>query len=298
VPTTTSRLQPELRSQVRALLDEIERVDGEAPLSENKTMRLDGCLDAREYVASDDDGTVLGYGQAAWHRGPGAEAGHWALEVAVAPEYRSAGVTAQLIEMIRGDIGAADMTLWARTGFAADAAAAAGWIVQRTLWEMQCALPVGDLGDTALGLRLATFRMGADENAWLEANNAAFAGHPENGGMTRRDLERRMAQPWFDPEGFFIAWDGSAVAGSCWTKVHESGTGEIYVIGVVPSWVGRGLGRALVAHGLEYLHSRRHVATAVLFVESDNERATNLYEGLGFSVVRSLQAYIHATGAN
>ena len=80
--------------------------------------------------------------------------------------------------------------------------------------------------------------MGVDESAWLSANNAAFAGHPENGRMTRRDLELRMAQGWFDPSGFFLAWANGELAGSCWTKIHDDGTGEIYIIGVVPAWRG------------------------------------------------------------
>jgi mycothiol synthase len=159
---------------------------------------------------------------------------------------------------------------------------------------MQRSLPIPGLESANSDFRIETFRMGADENAWLEANNAAFAGHPENGHMTRRDLESRMAQPWFDPEGFFVAWDGSEIAGSCWTKVHENGIGEIYVVGVVPGREGRGLGKTLVTHGLEYLHTKRHVANAMLFVESDNERATSLYAGLGFRVVRTLQAYTYS----
>ena len=266
---------------MRALLDDIEHAEGAPPLSENKTMRLDGRLDTREYVAAEDDGTVLGYGQAAWHRGAEDEAGHWALEVAVASDRRDGDVTGQLIETIRADIDAAAMTLWARSDYVAEAAAAAGWSAQRTLWEMKRSLPIAGLENIPSGFRLATFRMGADENAWLEANNAAFAGHPENGRMARRDLESRMAQPWFDPEGFFIAWDGPEVAGSCWTKVHESGAGEIYVIGVVPGWEGRGLGRTLVTCGLDYLHRKRHVATAMLFVEAQNDARHQALRGSG-----------------
>lgn len=288
---STTRLRPEFRDQVRALIDEAERADGVSPLSENKAMRIEGRLDAREHMACDAAGTVLGYGQAAWHRGAADESGHWAIEVVVAPVHRDSEVTAKLIDGLSQDLGEAAITLWARADYVAAAATAAGWTQQRTLWEMQRSLPIPGMERAGSDFQIETFRMGADENAWLEANNAAFAGHPENGSMTRRDLENRMAQPWFDPDGFFVAWDGSEIAGSCWTKVHESGTGEIYVIGVVPGREGRGLGKALVTHGLEYLYTKRHVANAMLFVESDNARATSLYTGLGFRVIRSLQAY-------
>jgi mycothiol synthase len=153
------------------------------------------------------------------------------------------------------------------------------------------ALPIDCVPAGLAEFRVTNFRMGVDERAWLAANNAAFAGHPENGSMTRRDLERRIAQPWFDPEGFFLAWEGSEVAGSCWTKVHDDGVGEIYIVGVTPGWEGRGLGSALVCHGLDYLASVRHASQAMLFVEDSNERAIALYEKLGFRHARMLEAF-------
>ena len=94
-----------------------------------------------------------------------------------------------------------------------------------------------------------------------------------------------------------MAWDGLEVAGSCWTKLHENGIGEIYIIGVVPGYEGRGLGRGLLAHGLDYLHRVRHVATAMLYVEADNTRAVGLYTSLGFEVVNTVDAYRYAGSA-
>ena len=35
-----------------------------------------------------------------------------------------------------------------------------------------------------------------ERDAWLALSNAAFAGHPENGGWTRRDLNWRIDLPW------------------------------------------------------------------------------------------------------
>ena len=73
--------------------------------------------------------------------------------------------------------------------------------------------------------------------------------------------------------------------------MHEDGSGEIYIIGVIPSWEGRCLGRGLVAIGLEYLAEVRHARKAMLFVESTNERALQLYDRLGFDCVRRIEAY-------
>jgi mycothiol synthase len=268
----------------------VTALDGEPALSESKEMRLDGGIDVREVMSVDGSGQIVGYGQATWHRGAEGEDGHWALEVVVHPSHRQA-IAGQIIDRLRQESGAGDVTLWARFPYVATAARQNGWSVRRRLIEMRRALPIDCIPSGLAGLTVTNFRMGVDEQAWLIANNAAFAGHPENGSMTRRDLERRIARPWFDADGFFLVWDGGTVAGSCWTKVHDDGIGEIYIVGVTPGWEGRGLGQALVCHGLDYLSSVRHASRAMLFVEEVNERAIALYEKLGFGRTRVLEAF-------
>ncbi len=287
---TTSRLHPDSRGELQELIQRSDRHDAEPSLSEYKSLRLDGRLDARERVAFADDGSIVGYGQAAWHRGP-TDHGHWAAEIVVAPEHRRGPVARVLIESLREESGQTPITLWARAPYVAAAARAAGWQPKRVLLEMRTSLPIGCEDSTLEDFKVATFRVGADEGAWLNANNAAFAGHPENGSMTRRDLEHRIAQSWFDNKGFFLIWDGDDLAGSCWTKIHDDGVGEIYIVGVVPAWEGRGLGRSLVCRGLEYLAAERHLSRAKLFVEADNERAVSLYESMGFTTAQTVEAF-------
>ena len=288
---TTSRFHPDQRVALRGFIAATSAHDGEPALSEYKEMRLDGGIDAREVVSLDGGGKVVGYGQAAWHRATEGGEGHWALEVVVDPTYRDSDLVAELIDELRREAAAGRITLWARSAYVAGAARASGWKPSRRLLEMRRALPIDCAPAGLSGFTLTTFRMGVDEQKWLSANNAAFAGHPENGSLTRRDLERRIAQPWFDPDGFFLAWDGDDLAGSCWTKVHEDGVGEIYIVGVTPGWEGRGLGHALVCHGLDYLASSRHVARALLFVGDENDRALALYEKLGFRRTKVHEAF-------
>ncbi|MFJ6935172.1 mycothiol synthase [Streptomyces sp. NPDC101132] len=132
------------------------------------------------------------------------------------------------------------------------------------------------------GVTVRTFVPGRDDEAWLAANAAAFAHHPEQGALTQRDLDDRKAQPWFDPKGFFLAERDGHLVGFHWTKVHAAERlGEVYVVGVLPGEQGGGLGKALTAIGLHHLEDAG-LPTAMLYVDADNPAALAVYERLGF----------------
>jgi mycothiol synthase len=164
-----------------------------------------------------------------------------------------------------------------------DLAEAAGFTLHREVLRLGRDLPVDEPWD----LPVRPFRVGADEDAWLDVNNRAFAWHPDQGGWTRADIEARETEPWFDADGFLVhERDGDLVA-FCWTKVHDTEhppLGEIYVIGVDPDAAGTGLGRAMTLAGLDHL-ADRGLRDAILYVESTNTRARALYDDLGFTQI-------------
>lgn len=135
----------------------------------------------------------------------------------------------------------------------------------------------------ANGTRIRTFAVGTDEPAWLRVNARAFASHPEQGGITRADLDARMAEPWFDPAGFFLAETHAQVVGFHWTKQHLDGRGEVYVLGVDPDVGGAGLGTALLRTGLAHL-AEVGAPEVLLYVEGDHPRAVVMYAANGFTV--------------
>lgn len=67
--------------------------------------------------------------------------------------------------------------------------------------------------------------------------------------------------------------------------------GEIYVIAVAPSRIGTGLGTGLTVAGLDWLWTERRTPVAMLYVESDNDRALATYRRLGFTVHSTDVAY-------
>jgi mycothiol synthase len=155
----------------------------------------------------------------------------------------------------------------------------------RRLLNMTRPLPLDPaVGGTEVHVR--PFVIGSDEEAWLQVNNAAFSWHGEQGDWDIAMLRTRMGEPWFDHEGLLLHERDGRLAAFCWTKVHELGLSEIYVIAVHPDFHGFGLGRALTIAGLRHL-SKVGSTTAMLYVEADNTAAVRLYESLGFRTVHT-----------
>ncbi|GAA2086328.1 mycothiol synthase [Actinomadura alba] len=261
-----------------ALIDAATAADGVRPLSDQSMLHLRHGGDGRalSVLLYDSEGALAGYG----HLEPGAEPSG---ELVVHPAHRGRGHGRELaLAMLEAAKGS--LRVWAHSESPAAAALARslGFERVRALWKMR--RPLADpLPEPVVpdGVRIRTFAVGHDEAAWLELNRRAFADHPEQGSLTMDDLARREDEPWFDPAGFFLAERDGALTGFHWTKVHDTGTGEVYVLGVAPDAQGTGLGRALTLVGLRHLRSAG-LSHVMLYVDEANRGAVRLYESLGF----------------
>lgn len=246
--------------------------DGQDPLDEHAVLRLKhGGLDGAGLWVEDGGFALVRDGD---------------LTLAVAPEARGAGLGGRLLSLASGSEHPVDRA-WSHGDHpgAVRLAERDGWRRTRELWVMRRPtadpLPPLDLPD---GVRIRGYR-DSDADDLLAINAAAFAHHPEQGQMDADELAQRMAEEWYDPEGLLIAVDDaepSAMLGFHWTKQHDATTGEVYVVAVGPHAQGRGLGRVLTLAGLHIL-AATGVAEVILYVESDNTPARELYASSGFA---------------
>ncbi len=202
------------------------------------------------------------------------------LSVVVRPSARGKGVATSLL----AQLPAGELSAWSHGDHPAAAALARshGFDRVRALWVMRrpTSLTLPELRVPA-DLRIRGYTP-ADAEEVLRVNAAAFAHHPEQGGMDAADLAERMAEPWFDPAGLLLALDGDRLVAFHWTKQHSPALGEVYVVGVDPDAQGRGLGKLVTLAGLHHL-AGLGVGEVLLYVESDNDPAIAVYAGLGFT---------------
>lgn len=296
----------DLLASLRRLAADSQAADGAPPFSEQTLVELGKAhqapLQAPLTIACAWRGPDL-IGAAAVVHAHSDDGEQTLTELTVHPQHRQRGVGAKLASELAASVltPQSDVThrAWAHGGHPGGPrlAAAFHWGPVRELWRMRldnnAELPAVRLDE---GVTLGRFRPGTDEQAWLSANAEAFIDHPEQGQLTMEDLRARMAEDWFDPDGFFLAWSAETgdsvdpeILGFHWTKIpppERPGAeqlGEVYAVGVLPSAQGRGLGASLTLAGIEYLRNQG-VDAVILYVDAGNTSAAALYKKLGFSV--------------
>jgi len=302
----------ELLESLRRLAAASQAVDGAPPFSEQTLVELGkdrrdaGAAPLTIACAWSNENLVGAAAVVHEHTDDGGE--QTLTELTVDPQHRRRGVGTQLASELESAVlspeADASHRAWAHGGHPGGPklADAFRWGPVRELWRMRLdndvPLPAVELDES---VTLRRFRPGTDEQAWLRANAKAFIDHPEQGQLTMEDLQARMAEDWFDPEGFFLAWsaaDGDGADGDGadpqllgfhWTKMpapeepDAEQLGEVYAVGVLPAAQGRRLGTSLTLAGIEYLRAQGADAT-ILYVDASNASAAALYKKLGFRV--------------
>lgn len=294
-------LADEDQRAIRALIADAKRDDGVAPVGDQVLREL--AHDRTRHLVARDGETIVGYADLAPAQGDDPAM----VELVVQPRRRRRGIGSAMARTALAG-GGPGTRIWAHGDLpqARAMAESLGLKAVRKLLQMRRPLPGAGrpaTSDEALpsvnipdGVRIDTYRGPEDDAELLRVNNAAFAWHPEQGGWTEADIAERRAEPWFDHEGLFLAFDerSGELLGFHWTKIHNEGLGEVYVVGVDPAAQGRGIGATLTLIGLHHLAERlsgNPQPVVMLYVEADNSAAVNTYRRLGFEVFATDVAY-------
>lgn len=305
----------------RALIAEAEAFDGASPVSDQAM--LAAAQGQRALLLGSESRGGSEVGGAADSPAPVALAvvGQGEVDLVVRPAERGRGVGSSMLTAAlghpRGEGG--ELRAWAHGDNPAAEAllGAAGFAPVRTLLRMELdpsLLPdrlAADGGKDPLALPVPTGLVlrafdPADAGAWVRANAAAFAAHPEQGRITEADFELMRREPWFAPDDLILLAeaDGPELAGSTWIKtVRESGSEtehsaydssvetELYAIGIRPEYAGRGLGRLLLEVTLARMaqHAPERVS---LYVDGENEAAVRMYRSAGFTIASSSRQWV------
>jgi mycothiol synthase len=272
------------------LINAATQQDGTPPISEHIVLHLrHGGDKSDSHLLIESENKVIGYAHidaTDLVAGP-------SVELVVHPEHRKSGYGKDLLKKAR-EICGDQMRLWAHGDLSAAKKLAEENGFERIRTVIQMRKELADVHTHQHNFDIRTFLPDIDNTEWLALNNQAFKDHPEQGNWSAKDLETRLNEAWFDPNGFFVAIEDGKMIGFTWTKIHGGHShkhdddseqhdhdpiGEIYITAV--SKAGVGLGKVLTETALAYL-KRNGLTSAMLYVDSDNQRALNLYKSLGF----------------
>jgi mycothiol synthase len=114
---------------------------------------------------------------------------------------------------------------------------------------------------------------------------------------TTSEIVQLLNTPGYGHEGVIIAYHGETAIGYCWTAEvrrpdREGGEaiGRIHMMGIVPEFRGRGLGKCILGAGLKHLSSRG-LQTIELTMDNENKAACSLYKRAGFKLKTALIWY-------
>jgi mycothiol synthase len=256
-------------------------------------------------VACDEAGGPLGFGHL-W----GTPSDEMRCFVRVRPTAKGQGVATALLSRFverAWKAGAETLTLtsWAQDSDALPLLESLGFAPVRYFVQMRIDLATTDerSADWPDGIELRTYERGRDDAELFSAYADAFTEHWGQESVDEADWwdEIRDAHTaGFDPTLWFLARADRTIAGfSICRELEDEGetVGWVSLIGVRPSWRGRGLGDALLAHSLTALR-RRDLARAALNVDAENTTgALRLYRKAGMEPRPSFTVWSKAGAA-
>jgi mycothiol synthase len=213
----------------------------------------------------------------------------------VHPEFRRRGHGRRLFAAgleLAARVGWDEVRLYVPLGGVGHAfARAMGMAYRSSMWRLDLA-PGTDVAEPAFSADVVarTFDDWLPLHALVDLLNAAFVGHPSPPSWTLAQIQYAHGRPDFDPTTTMLVSPTDRPAdpvafGRIALLPPQEGelapVGEIRLVGVLPQWRGRGLGRELLRWGVAELRGRG-AGRIQLSVEAENELALGLYRRTGF----------------
>jgi mycothiol synthase len=170
-------------------------------------------------------------------------------------------------------------------------AGAMGMTYRSSMWRLDLA-PGTDVPEPAFAADVVARAFGEwlPLQTFVDLINAAFADHPSPLSWSLAQIEFAHGRPDFDPTTIMLVSSNdrpaepvafARIAVGPPAEGELAPAGEIRLVGVLPQWRGRGLGRELLRWGVAQLRARG-AGRIQLSVEAENELALGLYRRTGF----------------
>lgn len=288
-------------NQILQLVIDSSETDGARPFSEHVEIHLrsGGDRSVIHLLAENSNKKIVGYGHLDTTDLVAGPSG----ELVVDPNFRKQGIATQIVTEMKALTNGQALRLWSHgdTPIARQFSEKMGFNSVRNIIQMRRSLftPIEQFKLPA-NYNLREFDSEFDIDNFIKLNKDCFIDLADQSSWTRKDVELRIAENWFSSPGFILLEnDKRDLIGFCWTKIHgqdhkhekddghqhldhgHEPIGEIYVLGVNPENQGKGLGKSLTLWGLNHLR-RCGLDSAMLYVDSNNQKAIDLYEELGF----------------
>ena len=136
-----------------------------------------------------------------------------------------------------------------------------------------------------------------EEDKLTRLQNRCFTGSWGFNPNTTEDIVYRLNLSGCSPEDVTMAYKGDRPVGYCWTRKiliagpdPQENKGLIHMMGVVPEYRSKGIGKKVLLAGLKYLRCN-NICRVELTVDKKNPAARGLYESVGFKESMILEWY-------
>jgi ribosomal protein S18 acetylase RimI-like enzyme len=285
-------------------LSTLEQLPSAAQLAERLAKaEAQGELD--RWLTAQAGGRVVGYSQLEdWRENDGT----WVYLILgwVLPEWRGRGIGSEMLRRMeaRGRAWAAAQHPGERAEFAANASSteseAAALLLENGYWVAYTVLEMGldpeaEIAASPLAEGLQIRPAEAAHLRRIATCVGACYQDEFDGGRFSDEYNAdwyagRLAGPGQDPSLWQVAWAGEEVVGQV-LSIIERGRAEVFEVSVLPAWRRRGVARALLTRGLLALRQRGVEAIRLHTVAEFKTRARDLYQSLGFGVLKEFPRY-------